>query len=190
MTIKLIKSPSYVAGQGLKLTGEGPGMKVPTAGPPPGPLTALGEFDVMLQSWDTATSTHNNSALGVWAIMPGDVGINVVDYAWTNNSSSPWWGDLSYVLNFNPGEGVSTALRATVDGGTTWTNATFDAARPSGSTGQWIIRLKDMTKPAGGPLSTVSTAGSTFTLTVQSSADGVTWSQIFQKSLTTYEYYT
>lgn len=195
MAIKVKKSLAYVEGNQFSIT-QGPnyvpgqgGMKVVAAEPPPPPpeLTALSSFDVMLQNWDNATSTYSSGPLVTKTV---DIGFNVVDYYWTLGSPGGWWQDLRYVLNFNPAEGVSTALRATIDGGNTWSYATFDPVRPANVTGQWIIRLKDMTKPGGGLLSTVTSPGSTFTLTVQSSADGSTWSQILELPLTSYEYYT
>lgn len=182
MTIKLIKGPSYVAGQGLKLTGNGSGMRAGNVMSGGGGALASIAGDIYGDFYFTAISSNTQTDLAGWENLLPAVSISSGD-EWSSPSTLMKY-KLFQMSAMITGRNPTGYFRATIDGGTNWSNSSFDPALAELSpvvTG-WAIDVRSLVKPGGGTISG-DDVGSSYTLTIQSSADGSSWSTISSMAL-------
>lgn len=102
-------------------------------------------------------------------------------------ASSEWTSGAGYdyllYVNYTGGAADATNyFRASIDSGANWTASSYNADLVAGNANGWKVDLRELVKPGGGTI-TSDDVGSNFTLSVESSADGSTWSQISSMTL-------
>lgn len=186
MTIKLIKSPSYVEGQGMKLSGAGGGMKIATT-TAPAPVLERPDYDLGISYFSQAAYDSSGAPTDEFYVygVPSTIAVAPNSSQWTNPVSPggpAYYYLVQWVINY--GGPFSNYFRASLDGGSNWTVATVkpELNSPIIWTG-YAVDLRSLVKPGGGTI-TAGDIGQSYTLTIESSADGVTWLGVSNSPLT------
>lgn len=158
MGISIKKSGSWVAGQGLKLTGVGGGMKAGvTMGAPPPPPTSPIVFagsithNVTTISWpefDASLGAPTLSGGAGWTLVDIDKE-NIPTYDYNTHIATTYSGNqFSYSFNVSAGTGLAVGVQGPFYPGTTVTSGVYDGYFVLGSsgmlTGQWTFEDGDM----------------------------------------------
>lgn len=112
-------------------------------------------------------------ALTNWQMFGGVVGIAIDDpLLGAPNRGYLWMGVQ------NEDNSISRHFRASIDGGANWVlPSANEALNAYYNSYPWVLDLKNLVKPGGGVIG-VGDIGSSYTLVVESSTDGSSWSQI------------